>query len=268
VNSSESKERKLISAALKGLADECTRLIGEGADVNFIEPTAADERTALAEAARSGKAQVCKILIRAGANVHHRLSEKAGGWGMLHLAACSGQSSVVKLFLEQGLDKDAITPSGASVLHVAAMYGHEQLINFLLYLGANANTFTDAGDSPLSSAAENGNLSVSRLLVGAGLSPSATPPDCARDYLTPMQLAVKNGSLAVVQYFHEECGEDLQQVTRDGRALHELVEVSPRVLAYLMAVHAQESVEKALGVHAGVAAAPDTASSGPRLSPL
>jgi ankyrin repeat protein len=247
-------ETALYKAVAGGHDEIVAMLIAAGADVDHIVH---DGETPLSKAVWDGKVNITSMLLAAGASTAYQVRDEDGGGGLLNVAASRGESEIeiVRLLIEAGAYLDERDVTGHTALHNAARRGNATGCELLIQAGADMHTFvvdgnTDEGESsPLRSAAAMGHVPVCRVLVAAGLSPSLAPARCADTYLTPMQIAAANGRPAVVQYFHEECGEDLEQVARDGRSLAQIAEASSMsVSRYLRSVLSQKEIGSALVV--------------------
>jgi ankyrin len=163
-------------------------------------------------------------------------------------AARNGHVSMCELLIEYGVSVDAIGDRGSSALHVAVQAGHVDVARLLLVNGADVNLESNKeGWSPLYSAiqsARDNRVEICRLLAqsGAEVRPLCTEPN----QMTPFQFAITSGSPAVVRWFVEECGEDLSQLTVDGKTIDSLAGARPEIVEVLRALRSL-AAERAIG---------------------
>lgn len=135
-------------AAMRGLAGECRKLIGAGADLEVAEPLLG--RTPLLWAASRGHDKVCEALVDAGADLGAR---DVAGCGIWHWGA--SHPRVRFWLLAAGADPNVADRAGATPLHHAASYGTSMACEALLAAGAEINRPDRDGATPLDRAREN-----------------------------------------------------------------------------------------------------------------
>ena len=222
----------LHAAAQAGNAEECRRLIAEGANVNapsLPSPTEGEQgfgETPLMIAAEKGCDDVCRILLEAGADPNtttlYELTTP------LLLAARHGHASTCRLLLAHGADPDAGTRTISTPLMLAALYGHTEVCRLLFAAEVQDTEMTDrwgdtalalairgipdtpacrstlqvllnAGVDPnsgLPAAIATNDLESCRALLAAGADPTAPSDD---DDTTPLELAQAAGHTAIVE---------------------------------------------------------------------
>ena len=112
----------------------------------LLIPTAASgERTALHEAAAASQADEVTRLLKAGADVEAR---DRFGQTALHEAASKGHLGIVKVLLEHGADVEARNEGGETALHEVASKGHLGIVKVLLEHGADVEARAMMGRTP------------------------------------------------------------------------------------------------------------------------
>ena len=165
---------ELIRAVEGGNRPLLSRLIAEGADVNYV-----DNRgySALIVAAGQGQADIVTTLIQSGAAIDQVINIHIQGRHVTPLleATRSNQTDVVRILIQNGADVNQALPvSLYSPLHLAASYGDangdSEIVSVLIESGANINaesSFSGAF-SPLYAAARFANSHIVSKLIRAG----------------------------------------------------------------------------------------------------
>ena len=113
-------------------------------------------------------------------------------------AAATGDAERVAACLdERPEDAQAWSVDGFTALHLAAFFAHPIAVELLLERGAPVNAASDNTQrvQPLHSAAASGDVTVVKLLLGAGADPNAVQ----RLGFTPLHAAAQNGSREMVE---------------------------------------------------------------------
>jgi ankyrin repeat protein len=211
-------------AAADGKLEICRLLVAAGALASSFD---LHDHTPLTRAARYGHAGICQLLIDAGADPY--LSRRADENSLTLAGSYDAEKTcaVLRTLLVKPIsdDSDAVARAKnaktTALLHFA-MRGRADACRLLIDAGADLSFEDQRGWTPLLLAAANNHLDVCRLLIASGADPSSTGR-CNRDNpLTPFQIAVHSGAIAVTSYFLEHRGEDCAQRTVSGRTMLQL----------------------------------------------
>ena len=130
----------------EGNANEVSRLIAQGADVNEADFVG---MTPLMYSANNGYFDLALALLNHGADVN----KGSGLHGTpLIIVATQGHTQVAALLLERGANVNAETSLGQTPLERAAYFGHADIVKMLLDKGADADvaisnlTFMSSGE--------------------------------------------------------------------------------------------------------------------------
>lgn len=118
----------LLAAVEQDDIDAMRRLIGEGADVNFV-----GEASPLIAAAAKGNAEAVRLLLDAGADPN--LAEGHAGFTPIIAAASHGRLEIVKMLVEAGGNPTARSKYDGSALDQARIEGSSELAAYLESLG-------------------------------------------------------------------------------------------------------------------------------------
>jgi ankyrin repeat protein len=144
----------------------------------------------------------------------------------LYAAASAGERKTCEELLLRGAAVTQVTADDETALHGAAGAGHPDVCIYLIDAGIDPNCVDRYCNTPLHRAVSYWNprmgLEVARALVAGGASPSFVPESQETTYLTPFQLAIKEGSLLVADFFIVECGEDPEQLTASGQTMADI----------------------------------------------
>src|SRR5687768_6071403 len=109
----------------------------------------------------------CRVI---GATAVAVMFAAADGFASIPLvdAVKRGDNAAVKTLLAQRADVNGAEPDATTALHWAAHRDDAEMVGTLLRAGARAGAATRYGMTPLALAVRNGSLPVVRLLLGAG----------------------------------------------------------------------------------------------------
>lgn len=262
----DDKHTPLMLAAKSGNAEMCALLMDAGANSTYVDP--AYGRAAIHLAVEGGFADACRALVEHGADIH-LLTTGGIATTPLHLAARKGDAGLVKTLLELGAAPNMLSDSGVDALYDAASADRLEVCKLLIQRGAHPTRMTDGyvqNTNCLHAASSRGAMNVCRFLVSTGMSPSFAPENAPASYLTPFQYAVMCGREVAVRYFIDECGEDLDQLSLDGRSLVMLAKDCDEVVALL---HAEKTARVvAASVEVGEDASAPSTTRAVTLSPI
>jgi ankyrin repeat protein len=270
----------LLKAARRADGDVVQVLIKAGADI-----LARDVQgwSALHHAATAGNVENCRVLIAAGLSV----DEKGGPRDETPIFAAIRRESrdVFDFLLESGADPDARSTLDTTPLHYAAAHTQMDMAEVLLRRGVPvsvpARTFGSYSSSlelasalgkitPLHAAVESSSVEACRLLVAHGADPSYMPKrHFEKDYLSPVQMAIKNSVHDVLRYFLFECQIDFGQRTVGNlkQSLAELAGGDAKVVEWLRVAEVERAVGGVIDAALPAMAAEDTGDPVGRLSP-
>eukprot|EP00927_Polykrikos_kofoidii_P044447 TRINITY_DN38409_c0_g1_i1.p1 TRINITY_DN38409_c0_g1~~TRINITY_DN38409_c0_g1_i1.p1 ORF type:complete len:980 (+),score=104.84 TRINITY_DN38409_c0_g1_i1:84-3023(+) len=257
---------QLLTASGKGLVELVRLLLKRGANVSYAR--VGDGWTPLMAASSAGHLAAAEVLIEQAADVS---VTAADGFSALFEASACGHSAVVTLLLEHLANPLDASPDGSSPLILASLRGHEDAVTLLLESHADVSQSkrcgftafraacgnghegvarrlllhqTDVieldGVASLLAASSNGQLSVSRLLLEARVSPNAAAADgttallkaCMANHREVATLLIRHGadldtaldatkrkSLAGVRRLLNELRRTVSHSARDTRDL-------------------------------------------------
>lgn len=183
-------------AAEHGFLQVCDALLTNKA---FINSKSRVGRTALHLAAMNGFTHLVKFLIRDHNAVIDILTLRKQT--PLHLAAANGQIEVCKLLLELGASYDATDDLGQKPIHVAAQNNFSEVVKlFLQQHPSLVNGTSKDGNTCAHIAAMQGSVKVIEELMKFDRQGVITARNKLTD-ATPLQLAAKGGSYAMMQRF-------------------------------------------------------------------
>ena len=158
----------LIEAAKAQDTKSVRALLGEGADVNAVQP---DGATALHWAAYRDDLDTADLLIGAGADVD---AANELGATALWLAAGNGSATMVGHLLDAGAQPNASLPEGETPIMTASRTGNVDAVRLLLAAGADVNASEHSrGQTALMWAVAQGHQSVVRALIAHGADVAA-----------------------------------------------------------------------------------------------
>jgi uncharacterized protein len=123
-------ESPLHGAAWCGDIEEVTRLVEDGADVNWRDSIG---ETALFGAAAWGHVEVVRYLLRVGADFN--VAESTIGYTPLHWAASHGNLETIRTLVEAGADPTVADHQGRLPVDVAHKHGKGAHVSFLKSIG-------------------------------------------------------------------------------------------------------------------------------------
>ena len=136
-------------------------LLGQGADVNFFEPSESRNHTALELAIKEKDTEIIRLLLEAGADVNepNRIMYRNT---TLQDAVLATNTEVVKLLLDAGAD----SYNASIALQEAVRQNDTKMVMLLLDHGANINARAGtSGATAVQHAAMNGNFEILRILL-------------------------------------------------------------------------------------------------------
>jgi ankyrin repeat protein len=243
---------ELYEAVKRGDLATCRVLIEGGVKAD----ASSNMSTVLYRAAERGHVEICQFLLENGADAKALSGfERAT---VLHGAALYPdlQVEMVKLLLTHGANASFKREvDGATALHLlcrTASVNAAPAVTELARAGKNLHEAVDTLERlPLDEVISyNRPLAIARALVQAGASPSFRPHNADKGKLTPFQFAVMYGRRDLIEYFVDECGEDLGQETFDGRTMFDVAALKPDLAvdpkAILLSILAERSIRGSL----------------------
>lgn len=214
VNLASYDDYSLLHMAVEG--DHCgllKLLISAGSIVNPVSDYC---NSPLAIAVRDRHKKAAKILIDAGADPNGMTVD---GMKLIALAIKNHDVAIVNLLLEKGA---SLSQEDKDILLLNALHDNNQdELQFLLSIGASPDS-RDSGEPALCIAAKNGFVEGAELLLKSGADPDAYYYyEVEHQNFTPMQLAIKNGNMAVVVTLLEHNAE-LRYTDRNGLTMVQL----------------------------------------------
>jgi ankyrin repeat protein len=194
----------------------CEVLLGFGAR---FDQFGAQGQTALQLAVSEGNPDIVRLLVRPGAEVY---APERGGMRPLHRASDNFDLATVDVLLAAGVDIEATCPQGRTAFAWAAEAFNLDVCRHLLDAGAKCDAEANDGTTPLFVAVRQGRMDAVQFLVAAGASSSFIPEELSLSYLTPFQMAVKTGDVAIAALLAKSGSEDLAQRTLTGKTLVQL----------------------------------------------
>jgi ankyrin repeat protein len=241
VGNPDTKERLMGIMALREAVEAndvelCRSLIAAGVDVD--EPAA---WTPLQEACNRGTLDLARLMVRAGANVN------TGPMTPFILAVETGDLELCQYLIDVGADINRGDSYGNTALMRSAKRGNVPMCAFLVEHGAEVNAIDDNGYTALLLAVSLDQLDAVKFLLQAGAD-TDTLRSCERLPLaTGFQLAVRLGSIKVVEHYLLERGEDPAQRTASGRTMRQLAGKHEHVKQLLQSVEVVAAVERSCG---------------------
>lgn len=154
----------------------------------------------------------------------------------MHVASSIGATDMVKLLLSGGAEPEAKDDKGITPLHLAAFGGWTGVVDELLASGVFTDVTTNDQQTPLHFACESPNPSLE--VVFTLLRRQSNPYAKDSKGMTPLHIAVRNGSVATVQLLlksvtHLDRVEELlklaqqnQEITRMIQQYHGLFQIT------------------------------------------
>ncbi|KAA0147684.1 hypothetical protein FNF29_07236 [Cafeteria roenbergensis] len=192
--------RALWDAAGAGNTGEVTRLLGEGAPVNWAN--CRDGQTPLVRAAQKGHAESMRVLLNRGADLE---AKNKDGRTALMWAAFSGKSLIMALLLDRGAALEAKDKNDSTALMWAAHHVKVEALALLLDRGAGLACKNKNGWTALLWAAWNGKVEAVALLLDRGADLDAKN----NGDTTALMMAAQNGKGGVMASLLER-GADLE----------------------------------------------------------
>jgi ankyrin repeat protein len=229
---------ELYEAVKRGDLAACRVLVAGGVRAD----ASTNMSTVLYRAAERGHVEICQFLLENGADARALSGTECAT--VLHGAALypDVQPNMIKMLLTNGADvRHKREVDGATALHLLcrmASVSSAPAVKELASTGKNLHEMVDMlGFVPLDEVVSyNRPLAIAQALVEAGASPSFRPKKADKGKLTPFQFAVMYGRRDLIEYFMDECGEDLDQKTFDRRTMFEVANLMPDLAAGATAV--------------------------------
>ena len=217
----------LLLHAARGDHAEISRLVGNGADVDAVDPS--DGATALHDAVERGDVQTVAMLVHMRADVNIAMPSTATP---LAIAVEGGHEAIARKLIRCNADVNACCDftfegddhSGASPLHVGAIHGDVAVVRALLDGGASVGSLAGDDGTPLHCACAYGETDVAELLLSNRADP--TVRDVGGN--TPMELALLQDHAELASTVRKHCGAAgvAEQVRGDVVATPEPVAVA------------------------------------------
>ena len=186
------EDGKMASAARDNDLVALNELLRCPRDPNVTDDTG---RTASHHAAEHGHVEAMQLLLSAGARMDAR-DMSMGCWAPLHVACHHGQLAILRLLIEAGVDINMATSDGETPVDIAARDGQEKILRILIEADVDPQRASPRdGFLPLHVAAVHNHPEVVCLLLWERVD-ADTP---TRDGWTALQLAARNGNMAVVR---------------------------------------------------------------------
>jgi ankyrin repeat protein len=136
--------------------EEVERLLGEGADINWIGE---GDKTPLSIAAYCNHPKVVQLLLKHGANIN--TTDKNNRAPVTWAAAFKDHYSVVEILINNGADLEIPSlNTGSTTLFVASHAGNFDIIKLLVSKGAKWNVKNRKGMFPIDIARQEGHTEV------------------------------------------------------------------------------------------------------------
>jgi ankyrin repeat protein len=166
--------------------------------------------------------------------------------------------SVTRLLLERGAQVSVTKKDGKTPLHGGC---NGDVTRMLVAAGADLYAEDKDGETPLHNAVRISGQTTSKpgvdkfqaveALLDCGADPFYVPDDAATDYLTPLQLAVKNGWVDQVDLIMRRREVDQAQRTLAGRTLMQLAGKNDNMKAFLRAAKTGLAIKESLDAKNG-----------------
>jgi ankyrin repeat protein len=174
----------------------------------------------------------------------------------IYSAAIEGDLVTCRELVQRGAVVDQKTEIGATALQVAAYGGHFAVGKFLVESGADVRHENNRGmtalDMAVTSMFPRTALQLAKLFVAHGASSSRITALPGQDRVSAFHRAISLGAVDFVAYFLDECGEDPNQRTPDGRTMLELAnsDTVKEVLGRSMRMaRVEETIGDSIGAH-------------------
>ena len=175
----QSIDRLLFDAASTGMIDRVKKLLGQGANIEYIH----NHGKALSMSAQNGHTEIVDHLLQAGAKIDPD--------SILYLPAQNGYFEIVELLLNAGADPNNRAINELTPLFVAVQEKHFEVIKLLLEHGANPEIKATNGLTPLYMSVQYKEYSILRMLLEYQADPENALPNGA----TPLYYASYYGDI-------------------------------------------------------------------------
>lgn len=246
------RNTQLLAAARSGDTDAVKRLLGEGANINTVEPETgvtpllaalgtgqwataecllsrgpdvaavdAEGKSALYLCVTRGDAglHVVKLLIAARAPLD--AAQKAGdsiGATPVHIACATGANKSLEVLFAAGASATWALPDGATPLHTAALGGNQRTVELLCSAGANVNALKGDKKSPLHNCSITGNVELAEGLIRHG----ALLDEMDAEGCTPLLRSIMKDHQALVKILLDAGASGDLPMPNDGEPLYPL----------------------------------------------
>jgi ankyrin repeat protein len=189
-----SLDEQLYKAVINVDKNEVTRLINEGADVNWANPKSSGNTPLFSAIEMDFPIEIVETLIAAGADPNKVNSVKERP---ISKAVQNGNHDIVKMLIVAGVDVKRKDKTGNSYIHYAACeekpgvtLNYLKIINLILDNGEDVNVKNSDNFTPLHMADARGNTDVASLLIERGADITAQN----NEGMTPLHMAAVSGS--------------------------------------------------------------------------
>lgn len=212
-NSADLNAQQVMNAALKGDLPTLRRAI---AARQFLDATDSNGNALLALAASRSQQAAAQLLLQQGLNINQ---QNQNGESALHLAAAAQDQPMLQWLLENGAKPDIRNQLGKTALHIVVEKNAPELVELLLQHRADPQLADNAGSTALQLAQSRQHAAILAVLQRRGIN---TAPHTASntalqqrlaaarqttDDVSPLQLAVERGDLALVKALFNDTPE-------------------------------------------------------------
>ena len=162
----DKKAEELIQAIKDKNTERATKLINEGANVNFLNKADANN-SPLMYAVVQDDAAVAELLLNKGAELEQKNSR---GETALAQSALSSRARMCKLLISRGADVNTTYWDGWTPIVIAARYGNLEIVKMLIDAGADKDY---NGGKAIAKTLEFNQLAALKLLLDSGAKPNA-----------------------------------------------------------------------------------------------
>lgn len=201
--------QQVMNAALKGDLATLRRAI---AARQFLDATDSNGNALLALAASRGQQAAAQLLLQQGLNINQ---QNHNGESALHLAAAAQDMPMLQWLLEHGAKPDTRNQLGKTALHIAVEKNAPELVELLLQHHADPQLADNAGGTALQLAQSRQHAAVLAVFQRRGVNTASHTALQQRvaaarqtsDDVSPLQLAVERGDLALVKALFNDTPE-------------------------------------------------------------
>lgn len=187
----------LLKATKQGDLAKVSKLLSQGADVNFRDETT---WAAITIATALNHKDIVASLIKAGANVDI-LSEESFAFTPLKMAVFMGHKDIVQMLVNAGANVNATNNREGEKAALTPLF-------FLIASDCNQDTYTD----------------ILKILLKAGANPNPAKGEYNESFITPLMVATSLGNIEAVKLLIEY-GADVNYKTKEGLAACSVAEM-------------------------------------------